>query len=215
MYGTVLVRMLRAYRIFSYFRRMGRKRWSDGFLCFVVLVIVGVEAFLLLIWALVDVFTIQEVKTYLATASPPYIEVVLYCYSKHLNIWVSLVVAEVGILIFVVAILAFKTRKIRQKHFKDTKKVNIYLFMNILLICEIFPLWWVLRELNYSASTVISLYVCYAGSAALCQLLLFAPKVMPPLARQLFHSTQKEKVSEMRTNSSSERTATATTIYIH
>ena len=59
-----------------------------------VLVIVGVEAFLLLIWALVDVFTIQEVKTYLVTASPPYIEVVLYCYSKHLNIWVSLVLLK-------------------------------------------------------------------------------------------------------------------------
>ena len=218
-YGTMLVRMLRAYRIFSYFRRMGRKRWSDVFLCFVVLAIVGVDAFLLLIWALVDVFTIQEAETNQATASPPYIEVVLYCYSEHLRIWLSLVLAEVGILIFVVAFLAFKTRKIRQKHFKDTKKVNIYLFMNILLICEIFPLWWVLRELNYSASSVISLYVGYAGSAALCQLLLFAPKVMPPLIRQLFHSTQKEKVSETRTNSSSERTGTATTItkliYIH
>ena len=218
-YGTMLVRMLRAYRIFSYFRRMGRKRWSDWFLCVVVLIIVGVDALLLLIWALVDVFTIQEAETNQATASPPYIEVMLYCYSKHLNIWVSLVVAKVGILIFVVAILAFKTRKIRQKHFKDTKKVNIFLFMNILLICVTGPLWWVLRELNYSASSVISLYVGYAGSAALCQLLLFAPKVMPPLIRQLFHSTQKQKVSEMRTNSSSERTGTATTItkliYIH
>ena len=211
-FGTMLVRMLRAYRIFSYFRRMGRKRWSDWFLCFVVLAIVGVEAFLLLIWALVDVFTIQEVETYQATASPPYIEVVLYCSSNYLHIWLIIVLGEVGILIFVVAFLAFKTRKIRQKHFKDTKKVNIYLFMNILLICEIFPLWWVVRKLNYSASSVISLYVGYAGSAALCQLLLFAPKVMPPLARQLFHSTQREKVSKMCTNSSYERVGTATTI---
>ena len=211
-YGTVLVRMLRAYRIFSYFRRMGRKRWSDGFLCFVVLAIVGVEAFLLLIWAVVDEFTIQEVETYQATASPPYIEVVLYCGSEHLNVWLSLVVAEVGVLIFVVAILAFKTRKIRQKHFKDTKKVNMYLFMNILLICEVFPLWWVVRELNYSASSVISLYIGYAGSATLCQLLLFVPKVMPPLMRQLFHGTQKEKVSKMHADSSSERMGTAITI---
>ena len=197
-YGTVLVRMLRTYRIFSYFGRMGRKRWSDWFLCIVVFTLVGFEAMLLLIWALVDVLTVREVETYQATASPPYIEVVQYCSSNYLYIWLIIVLAEVGILIFVVAILAFKTRKIRRNHFKDTKKVNVYLFMNILLICVIIPFWWVLRAVNDSSASVVILYLGYAGSATLCQLLLFVPKVMPPLMRQLFHKRSEKKGTKMR-----------------
>ena len=196
-FGTMLVRMLRAYRIFSYFGRMGRKRWSDWFLCIVVFILVGVEAMLLLIWALVDVLTVREVETYQATASPPYIEVVQYCSSNYLHIWLIIVFAEVGILIFVVAVLAFKTRKIRRKHFKDTKKVNIYLFMNILLICVIIPFWWVLRTVNDSSASVVLLYLGYAGTATLCQLLLFVPKVMPPLMSQLFHKIPEKKVRKI------------------
>ena len=196
-FGTMLVRMLRAYRIFSYFGRMGRKRWSDWFLCIVVFILVGVEAMLLLIWALVDVLTVREVETYQATASPPYIEVVQYCSSNYLHIWLIIVFAEVGMLIFVVAVLAFKTRKIRRKHFKDTKKVNIYLFMNILLICVIIPFWWVLRTVNDSSASVVLLYLGYAGTATLCQLLLFVPKVLPPLMSQLFHKIPEKKIRKI------------------
>ena len=188
-YGTVLVRMLRVYRIFGYNGRMGRKRWSDVVLCIVVLIIVGNKAILLLIWSLVDVFTKH---THQATATPPYIEVTLYCYSNYFEVWTILILSEIGILMLVVAFLAFKTRKIRMKHFKDTKKVNAFLFMNILLICVGIPFWWVLRTVNDSSSSVFP-YIGYAGVAILCQLLLIAPKVIPPLTRMLFHKTTKRR----------------------
>ena len=97
------------------------------FLFIVVLLIVGVEATLLLIWSLVDVFTVREVETYQDVASPSHIEIVQSCYSTYLWTWLAVVYIEVGILMTVVALLAFKTRKIRRKHFKDTNKVNIYL----------------------------------------------------------------------------------------
>ena len=93
----------------------------------------------------------------------------------------------------VVAFLAFKTRKIRMKHFKDTKKVNAFLFMNILLVCVGIPFWWVLRTVNDSSSRIFP-YIGFAGIAILCQLLLIAPKVIPPLTRMLFHKTPKKKV---------------------
>ena len=195
-FGTLFVRMLRVHRIFNYFGKLGKK-WSDRVLFIVVLLIVGIEATLLLIWSLVDVLTIQEVETYQDAASPPYIEVAQFCSSNYLQTWLTLVLGEVGILIFVVAFLAFKTRKIRRKHFKDTKKVNIYLFMTILLICTVAPLWFVLRTSRVNDPTsgpgVIVVNIGYAGTAILCQLLLFAPKVIPPLTRQLFHKTSKQK----------------------
>ena len=202
-FATLFVRMLRVYRIFNFFGKLGKK-WSDRVLCIVVLLIVGIEATLLLIWSLVDVFTIREIETYQDTASRPYIEVVQLCSSNYLQTWLILVIGEIGILMFVVAFLAFKTRKIRRKHFKDTKKVNIYLFMNILLICTVAPLWYVFRTSRVNGPTsgpgVIVVNIGYAGTATLCQLLLFVPKVMPPLTRQLFHKTGSQKVCSQQEN---------------
>ena len=201
-FGTLFVRMLRIYRIFNYFGKLGRKKWSDRVLFIVVLLIVGIEATLLLTWSLVDVFTIRKVETYQDAASPPYIEVVQFCSCTYLQIWLTLVVGEVGILMFAVAFLAFKTRKIRRQHFKDTKKVNVYLFINILLICTVAPLWYVLRTTRVNDPTsgpgVIVLNIGYAGTATLCQLLLFAPKVIPPLTRQLFHKTGNQKLCSQK-----------------
>ena len=192
-FGVLLVRMLRVYRIFTFFGKMG-KEWSDVGLCIVVFLIVGAEALFFLVWSVVDVTTVRDVETFQATASPPYYEVVQFCYSEHLQIWLVVSLAEVGLLIFVVAFLAFKTRKIRRKHFKDTKKVNMYLFMNILLICVLVPFWWVLRTANDPASTVAILYLGYGGTATLCQLLLFVPKVLPPLMRHMFHKVPEERL---------------------
>ena len=192
-YGTLLVKMLRVYRIFSYFGKLG-KRWSDWFLCNVVFSIVGAEALFLLVWSVVDVLTVRDVETFQATASPPYYEVVQLCHSDYLEIWTTLALAEVGILILVVAFLAFKTRKIRRKHFKDTKKVNIYLFMTMMLICVLIPFWFVLRTVNDPASSVVILYLGYGGIATLCQLLLFVPKVLPPLMRHIFHKIPEERL---------------------
>ena len=193
-FGSILVRMLRIYRIFNFFRKMGEKRWSDWFLCIVVFSIVGAEALLLLVWSVVDVFTVRDVEILQATASPPYYEVIQFCTSEYFEIWTILIFIEIGILILVVAFLAFKTRKIRQKHFKDTKKVNIYLFMNILLICVLIPFWWVLRTVNDSALSIVVLYLGYGGTAVLCQLLLFVPKVFPPLIRHILPMIPEERL---------------------
>ena len=194
-YGTVLVGMLRVYRIFGYNGRMGKKRWSDWSLCIVVLIIVGSVGILLLVWSLVDVFTIREVDVDTDQAgTQPYIEVMLFCYSDYLEVWFTLSFSEVGILILVVAFLAFKTRKIRLKQFKDTKKVNVYVFMTILLICLGIPFWWVLRTVNETALSFVWVSIGYGGAATLCQLLLIAPKVIPPLTRELVKKASQNNV---------------------
>ena len=186
-FATLLVRILRIYRVFTYFGKLG-KRWSDGVLCVVVLSIVGVEGVILLVWTVADAFTIQDVEIYQARTAQPYYEVVQFCSSDSLRTWLTLVFSEMGVVMLLVALLAYKTRKIRRKHFKDTKKVNIYIFMSILLICVAMPQWWVLRTNNFPAASLVIVFVGFGGNALLCQILLFIPKVVPPLARRLFHS---------------------------
>jgi len=116
-YATLLVKMLRVYRIFSYFGKMG-KRWSDWFMCIIVFFIVGAEVLVLLTWSVVDVLTARDYETFQATASPPYYEVVQFCYSEYSQIWIAATLAEVGLVMFIVAILAFKTKKIRRWDFR-------------------------------------------------------------------------------------------------
>ena len=59
------------------------------------------------------------------------------------------------------------------------------------------PMWYVFRtsRLNdpNSGPGIIVLNIGYAGTATLCQLLLFAPKIIPPLTRQLFNDTGSQK----------------------
>ena len=186
-FATLLVRILRIYRVFTYFGKLG-KRWSDRVLCVLVLSIVGVEAVILLVWTVADAFTIQDVEIYQARTTQPYYEVVQFCSSYSLRTWLTLVFSEIGVVMLLVAFLAYKTRKIRRKHFKDTKKVNIYIFMSILLICVAMPQWWVLRTNNFPAASLVIVFVGFGGNALLCQILLFVPKVVPPLSRRLFHS---------------------------
>ena len=154
----------------------------------------GVEATLLLIWSVIDVITVQEVETYQDVASPPYIEIVQSCYSTYLLTWLAVVYAEVGIQMTVVALLAFKTRKIQRKHFKDTKKVNMYLFTTILVTCAMILSWWMVRTntVNNPVTSLVIINLGLSGFATLCQILLFAPKVTPPLTRQLLHKTVRK-----------------------
>jgi len=166
-------------------------RWSVV-CCSVGLYIVGVEAVILLVWSFTDAYTIRDVEIYKITSTEPYYEVVQFCSSQHDKVWLAIALSEIGVLIFSVALLAYKTRKIPRKHFKDTKKVNSYIFMNILLICVAMSQWWVLRTNNYPAASLITVYIGFGGSAVLCQIFLFVPKVMPPLGRHLFQRISKD-----------------------
>ena len=186
-FATLLVRILRVYRVFTYFGKLGR-RWSDRVLCVIMLSIVGVEAVILLVWTAADAFTIEDVEIYQVSTAQPYYEVAQFCSSRSLRTWLTLVFSEIGVVMLFVALLAYKTRKIRRKHFKDTKKVNTYIFTSILLICVSITQWWVLRTNNYPAASLVTVFVNFGGNAVLCQILLFVPKVMPPLVRHLFRS---------------------------
>ena len=64
----------------------------------------------------------------------------------------------------------------------------------MMLICVLIPFWFVLRTVNDPASSVVILYLGYGGIATLCQLLLFVPKVLPPLMRHIFHKIPEERL---------------------
>lgn len=183
-FSTLLLRTLRIYRIFSYFGKTG-KIWSDKVLVVIVLLIVGGDVALLLIWFNVDPFTVKDVIIYRPDGHPPHYEISQYCTSNNIAVWFALIFGKVGILFAIVLFLAIKTRKIQRENFKDTKKVNIYIFITVLIVAMLIPVWFLLEGTGNVKGTGIVIYVAFGATGVFCQLMLFAPKVLPPLLRSM------------------------------
>ena len=189
-FSTLLLRMLRVYRIFSYFGRTG-KVWSDKVLAVVVFLIVGGDVVLLLVWFGVDPCTVKEVTRYVYERHDtlPHYEITQYCTSNNITVWFSLVFGKMGILFVIVLFLAIKTRKIQRENFKDTKKVNVYIFVTVLIIAILIPVWFVLEGTGNVKWTGVMIYLAFGATGLLNQLMLFTPKVFPPMLRSLGYNT--------------------------
>jgi len=184
--STLLVRMLRIYHIFNYFGKVG-KIWSDRTLLATAAIIVGADILLLLVWALTDTYQIRDYEVYQPNAEPPHYEVMQFCSCNYLQIWLAVILGEIGVLLLCVFLLAIMTRKIRLRNFKDTKKVNMYIFLMVMIICILIPLWIILRNAGNPTGSNLVIYLGFGATAFLCQLFLFVPKIVPPFLRRVTH----------------------------
>ena len=180
-FTPLIMRMLRVYRIFTYFGKMG-KRWSDGVLFAAILVILGIDVIFLTVLQVFNVSNGINIETLaIPEGSFPYYEVIQAC-TPPMLIAIILLECEAVLYNTVVVFLALLTRKIRRQHFKDTKKVNIFIYLNTLLSYILFPLPRIITNRD------IQVYLTFAAinsTAFLCQMLLFLPKCLPPLLRHL------------------------------
>ena len=192
--ATLLMRLTRIYRIFSYFGKLS-KHWRDTKLSAVIIGIVSVEVLLLVLWSAIDTLRSENFESYNPHTTPPHYTVVQYCSCQYIHIWVLLVLGEVGIVSSVVIILAFKTRKIRRQQFKDTKKVNIFIFSITTTICIMTPLWMVLRMSSRSNEGKLVFAMQCLLLPIYCTLFLFLPKVWPFMCKKLKNNVPKRKVN--------------------
>ena len=85
-------------------------------------------------------------------------------------------------LITITVLLSILTRNIRRKHFKDTKKVNAFIYLFIVNSFIGYPLS------QFVTNREIQVYLTFFGinsHAILCQMFLFLPKCLPPFLRHL------------------------------
>ena len=181
---TLFAKMLRVYRLFTYFGRTG-KAWSDRVLVLVIFLIVLGKILLLTVWSAVDTYHLEDVETYQKEALPPYYEVVQQCQCRYLPFWLSSALLYSGIILTLLLLLAFKTRKIERENFKDTKKVNACILCLVILISLSAPMWWVLRVANQHIASKLIVGAAYGIAAVLCQLFLIVPKTLPPFLRHV------------------------------
>ena len=181
--ATVLVKLARVYHIFNRVtaKPMGKQN-SDFVLAGYVLLILLPMIIILTTWMIADRFKI----TYQPSSQVGFTQ--KQCLSDHLTIWLPLLVVYVILLFLVLATVAIKSRKIRQINFKDTKKVNMFVFCLFFDILLPLSFWWLLENLGTSIPyyiAAIPLHLGHFGIVLLCQLLLIVPKLVTPFSRHL------------------------------
>lgn len=205
--ATLLVRLARVYYLFSRIRVLQKERelWTDRTLFCVVLLVVLGNILLLTIWAVVDNYHVEDYSVYLTASNTNNLSPVhQYCRSTYIMLWLPLLCLYSLFLIGAIIILTTLTRKIKRRHFKDTKKVNAFIFMSLMIFSIMIPLWWVSRYVNYTLSGML-LCLCYGITAVLCQMLLFVPKTIPPFIRHMFKTKLREEQLASSTDSEKRR----------
>ena len=178
-FSPLIMRMVRVYRIFNYFSKLG-KRWSDGVLFAGILLIVGVSIlFLTLQRVLGSDNRIDNVMLVTPEGSFPHYDIIQSCTPPNM-VFNVLHFLQIVLLYLIVVLLAILTRKVRLQHFKDTKKVNIFIYSDVLITGILLPLPMII-----SGREVYITFVQVNSHAILCQMFLFLPKCWPPLLRHL------------------------------
>ena len=132
-----------------------------------------------------------------ASARPPSYSVTLFCFSSFFWIWLSLIFYGYNSLtILAVCILAVMTRNIKHECFKDTKKVNAFVFVSILALIICFGFATTFAATNVEEIELAYTFDClpYVLIAVFCKVFLFLPKVWSarvekPKYRHCVHTT--------------------------
>ena len=205
--ATLLVKMLRVFHIFNLYGKIS-KMCSDSALLIYVLLLISPCVLVLIFWTAVDPYTARMI----VTEHPTFTEVEQRCTCKYLLVWIGLLIINILILIAVLLTVAVKTRKIRQAHFKDTKKVNAFLFLLVTVIFITLAYWMIFRTIGAKKGySDITLHLSHVIIVASCQGFLFIPKVLPPLMRSISKKYGLKGISA--SNSSKTHTTIVTVTY--
>ena len=182
-FATLFVKLLRIYHVFGVFRKTS-KYWSDQYLFLGVMLICSGGVLILILWTAIDIIHLETSEMYVPNAQPPYYMATTRCSSTNLGIWLAAAFSYTGVIILLVMFLAIQTRHVKLQNFKDTKKVNAYIFTTVIVLAIVLPLWYVFdTRVNSLIGGHIALTVGFLSVGVFCQLLLFAPKTIPLLCK--------------------------------
>ena len=177
--AAILIKMLRVYRIFKAIKILKRSPFtSDSTLLVYTTLILLPNIVLLILWTAVDPY--HRIDNFIE--HPNFIRIEINCYCDYKFIWFALQLFYLFLLSAAVIIVAIKSRKIRHANFKDTKKVNLFIFLLFIIVICTFSYWNILYYSGFYLASVVSLYAGHMMVAFLCQIILFMPKILPSIA---------------------------------
>ena len=183
-FGTLLVKLWRLYRIFVHTFSSEEKDLSDLMLFIYVMILFVVDLVLLIIWMSAFPLKVTAVDV---SKDPPIKEMQNMCQYSWFGLFE--LVYKV-LLLLAVLYLSIINRHIRQKEFKHTVIINILVY-SLCCVAEIgLPLVFVFRELHLDVNAInFSVFVLLMSTVFLFQFLLFLPPLLPALRKRVdWHS---------------------------
>ena len=187
--ATVFAKMLRIYVLFSDPLTIKKKLFTDPFLFLYILLLTTPNFIILLLWSSTDPYTPTELEF----PQQNFVRVQFRCLSEYTSFWLSAIFIDYCILSAALVYLALKTSKIRYKHFQDAKATNAFVYLS-----QFFIVVYAIYRYYFRDSFFITILIrcaAYTILISLCQILLFIPKVYPPLRRKLTQNQVKSKKS--------------------
>ena len=111
------------------------------------------------------------------------VQVQKQCKSTYTMLWYVLLLFYMLTLFLILLVVAIKMRKIQTSHFRDTKKVILLVSCYFLDLILTLTCWRILYTAVNAYLAAIVLHIGHFTAIVLCQVLLFVPKVLPPLTR--------------------------------
>jgi hypothetical protein len=182
-HAAILVKMLRVYHIFTAHKILKQStHLSDVPLLLYTLLILSPTIILLILWTAID----PRYRVEKFIEHPGHIENVITCHhSDYTLTWYALTLAYSFLLSVSVVSVAVKSRNIRLARFKDTKKVNILIYLLYVVGIFMFTFWLVFAELIRDSYLILS--AGHMLMAFLCQIILFVPKIWPAIRKKIIH----------------------------
>lgn len=178
--ASLLFRLLRIDHVFRSYRSTG-KYWSDSYLLLYIFVSSLGILLLLLLWEGSNpIYAVSEV-VYQSSAVPPYFLEHRHCSSDQFGIWLVICLSWIALLDVVVVFLAIQTRKIEREDFKDTKKVNAFIYSTAFVFVFFIPLSHIFQAAGYVLLSFLFFCFSYFSIVLLCEVFLFFPKCVPLL----------------------------------
>lgn len=175
--ATVIVKMIRVYHIFNYFGKTGRV-WSDTILFLEIICMTLVATVIDTLWIIIGLHGVE--KTERVVDGEVFVTVSCRLYEYHFLLFISSCYgAALRIVLVVVAIMS---RKIRRKHFKDTKKANIFIALNIPFA---FMLLISYNLISDRTLRIVLDFVSLNSFSILYVAFFLIPKIIPPFWRRL------------------------------
>ena len=176
--AVLFLKLLRVYHIFRTFRKTSRY-WSDQCLFIYTLAICAGKTVLVICWNSTDSIDIEVCKTYVNTLADqlPYYVATVTCNKS--GVWLAAAALYSSILLSLVVVLAVATRHIKKDNFKDTKKVNIFTFLVVIIIITNISLHIFFDKVANQTGAEITEWLPSFAIPLLCQVCLFFPKTLP------------------------------------
>ena len=184
---TLFVKLLRVQRIFSskLVKDLGGY-WSNGSL---LLIVILLTVALNIMMVPVLILERPAYSNYTVTINETFVEVHIHPLVRGNLVGMMFIFTYMILFLLVISCLAVRTRKIRHKNFKDTKKINILISLMITISFFGLTLYGTFSQTQQEIKANITLVCALLSFPTLCQLILFTPKILPVLLEKHFTQT--------------------------